>query len=164
MVILAAVFLILIQQKEEDVVIPDDAIRFRLIASTNEIEDQALKMNIKQELLKEIIPSMSYASTKKAAEQKITESIPKIEKTLENYPVTYDVSFGLHYFPEKYYKGISYPSGNYESLVITLGKGTGDNWWCVLFPPLCMLDEEENQTGDVSYRSYVKDLLSKHNY
>ena len=49
----------------------------------------------------------------------------------------------------------------YESLVITLGKGEGDNWWCVLFPPLCLLEENEN-TQDVEYHFLVKDIIDKY--
>ena len=61
----------------------------------------------------------------------------------------------------KHYKGVLYPAGNYESLVITLGEGLGDNFWCVLFPPLCLLDNEVQDTSEVEYQLYVKKLLDK---
>ena len=63
-----------------------------------------------------------------------------------------------YYFPKKEYKGVEYNEGNYESLVITLGEGKGDNWWCVLFPPLCLIDAEE-QTSDVEYKFLVKEII-----
>ena len=62
--------------------------------------------------------------------------------------------------PEKEYKGTTYEEGYYESLVITLGSGEGDNWWCVLFPPLCLLEAEDSD--DVEYTSYVKELVDKY--
>lgn len=68
--------------------------------------------------------------------------------------------FGFNYFPSKKYKGITYKDGYYESLVVTLGEGKGDNWWCVLFPPLCLLEAEEST--DVEYKSYVKELIDKY--
>ena len=67
----------------------------------------------------------------------------------------------MNYFPKKEYDGVVYPDGNYESLVITIGDGLGDNWWCVLFPPLCLLDAEDNNTGNIEYKSYVKEVIEK---
>ena len=69
-------------------------------------------------------------------------------------------NLGLNYFPEKEFKGITYDEGYYESLVITIGEGKGDNWWCVLFPPLCMLEAEEST--DVEYKSFVKEIVDKY--
>ena len=71
----------------------------------------------------------------------------KVKETLEdlNYNTTFTINFGDNYFPEKEYKDVIYEEGNYESLVVTLGNGEGDNWWCVLFPPICTLEVEENK-------------------
>ena len=86
----------------------------------------------------------------------------EVKTTLQllNYKLGYDINFGLNYFPSKEYKGITYNEGYYESLVITLGEGKGDNWWCVLFPPLCLLEAEEST--EVEYTSFVKELLDKY--
>ena len=54
-----------------------------------------------------------------------------------------------------------YKAGNYESLVVTIGEGAGNNFWCVLFPPLCLLDNEKTDTSDVEYQFYVKNILDK---
>ena len=71
----------------------------------------------------------------------------------------FEVKFGYNYFPVKEYKGIKYDEGYYESLVVSIGEAKGDNWWCVLFPPLCLLESEEN--SDVEYRFFVQELLNK---
>ena len=60
----------------------------------------------------------------------------------------------------KDYVGVKYPEGEYESLVITLGEGKGDNWWCVLFPPLCLVEAEEHT--DVEYKFFVKEIIDKY--
>ena len=52
-----------------------------------------------------------------------------------------------------------YPEGNYESLVITLGEGIGENWWCVLFPPLCLLEASEANYDEVTYTTYFQEIL-----
>lgn len=80
---------------------------------------------------------------------------------LDKYEVPYSIDFGNNYFPTKNYKGVLYPAGDYESLVITLGSGSGNNFWCVLFPPLCLLDAKSEDTSEVEYRSYVKDILDR---
>ena len=74
----------------------------------------------------------------------------------------YNISYGDNFFPSKTYKGIKYPAGYYNSLVITLGQGLGENFWCVMYPPLCLIDENKNTT-EVEYKSYVKDVLLKYN-
>ena len=58
---------------------------------------------------------------------------------------------------QSYPKGIEYDEGYYESLLITLGEGKGDNWWCVLFPPLCLIEAEEST--EVEYKSFIKEII-----
>ena len=72
----------------------------------------------------------------------------------------FTVNYGMNYFPSKTYKGIVYDGGYYNSLVVTLGDGEGDNWWCVLFPPLCLMEENET-TSDVEYKFFVKSIIEK---
>ena len=85
-----------------------------------------------------------------------------IKETLVNlnYDTEFTINFGNNYFPDKEYKEVLYEKGYYESLVVTLGKGEGDNWWCVLFPPICTLEVEENK--DIEYKFFVKELFEKY--
>ena len=84
---------------------------------------------------------------------------PKIERNMIVRDI-YNINYGLNYFPKKEYKGITYKEGYYESLVVTIGDGKGDNWWCVLFPPFCLI--ENDKKTDVEYRLYIKDMLEKY--
>ena len=72
----------------------------------------------------------------------------------------YTVRFMDGLIPSKDLNGISYPSGSYESLVITLGDGIGKNWWCVLYPPLCLV--ENNNSNNIQYKSLIKEIIDKH--
>ena len=65
-------------------------------------------------------------------------------------------------FQKKNYKGVIYEEGYYESLVVTLGSGNGNNWWCVLFPPLCLMEGEDNNTDEIEYKSFVKEMIDKY--
>ena len=89
----------------------------------------------------------------------VKESVNDINDIVKAHESDYEVIYGDNYFPEKEYKGVKYNEGEYESLVITLGKGNGKNFWCVLFPPLCMIDE--SKLNDVSYGFYVSELLKR---
>lgn len=146
-------------KKQESVIIPKESIRFRLIANSNSIEDQTLKKTIKKDLETNFIQNLSTNNISNT-EKSIKESLNIIDNVMRNYNVNYDVSYGNNYFPEKEYKGVKYPEGKYKSLVITLGEGNGDNWWCVLFPPLCLM-ETDNNADDIEYKFYVQNILDK---
>jgi len=91
----------------------------------------------------------------------INKTVEKVLKK-KNYLVDYEVNYGYNHFPEKKYKGVIYEEGYYESIVITLGSGQGDNWWCVLFPPLCMMESNSNDIEEVEYKSFIKELIDKY--
>ena len=147
--------------KSNEVIIPQESIRYRIIANSNSVEDQDFKEKINAEIEPVINEILTSSTSLETTRQKITNIIPEIEKKLNNYTTDYKINFGNNYFPEKNYYGVMYPAGNYESLVITLGKGQGDNWWCVLFPPLCLLEIEKDNLKDVEYTFFVKKIIEK---
>lgn len=150
---------VFINEKEE-LLIPDDAIRFRVIANSDSKEDQNLKLEVKEDVEKELYKLVSNTKTIEEARTIIENNLDKVDSILKEYNVDYDISYGNNYFPKKTYKGIEYDEGLYESLVITVGSGLGENWWCVLFPPLCLLDSQEN-LEDTEYEFYATKLINK---
>lgn len=154
--------LILVNKKETKILIPEDAIRFRIIANSNKLEDQTQKIKIKKELEPVIANILSTSNTLDETRKEIKNNMYEVKDILKKYDTEYKINYGLNYFPEKNYKGVTYKAGEYESLVVTLGDGLGDNWWCVLFPPLCLLEASEEDYDDVVYTSYVKELLNKY--
>ena len=154
--------LILVNKKETKVLIPDDAIRFRIIANSNKLEDQTQKLEIKKELEPVITNILSTSNSLDETRKEIKNNMYEVKDILKKYDTQYKISYGLNYFPEKNYKGVTYKDGEYESLVVTLGDGLGDNWWCVLFPPLCLLEASEEDYDDITYTSYIKELIDKY--
>ena len=146
---------------EEKLVIPKNSIRYRIIANSNSLEDQEQKLEIKKELDPIINEILLNSKNIEEAREKIDNKIPIIRNTLDTYKVNYKINYGNNYFPEKEYNNVTYPEGEYESLVITLGDGIGDNWWCVLFPPLCLLEAEESDVDEVNYSFYAKKIIDK---
>lgn len=152
--------------QEELILIPNEAIRVRVIANSNSEYDQNVKETLKDKLKIKydslLKKSTSIVETRKILNENIEELTTFVDKNLQNlnYNKDFNINYGLNYFPEKNFKGVKYPSGYYESLVVTLGDGKGDNYWCVLYPPLCLIDESEKQ--EYEYRSYIKDILNKY--
>ncbi len=142
--------------------IPKEAIRIRVIGNSNEERDQQLKLSIKDELEQYYYHQLKDVKGVSNASAVIERSLPTVEKLIANQLGNQDFSihYGMNYFPQKEYKGITYDEGYYQSLVVTLGSGNGKNWWCVLFPPLCLL--ENNQMEEVEYRSLVADMIEKY--
>ncbi|MGG3799880.1 stage II sporulation protein R [Metabacillus fastidiosus] len=130
----------------EPVVIPDEAIRLRILANSDSDEDQALKRKVRDEVNKEITKWVEKLTSIEAARKLISDRLPEIERIVEDVMKeeelvqSYDVDFDNVSFPTKLYGDYIYPAGEYEAILITLGEGNGANWWCVLFPPLCFLD------------------------
>ena len=156
--LIAVIIGILVKQKDGEIIIPSDAIRVRIIASSNNIEDLYAKKKLKDEIKNDLYTFVKGANSSNEASISISNNLENIKKIISEKTKDFKINYGINHFPKKIYKGVIYPEGDYESLVITLGKGLGDNWWCVLYPPLCMIEENINTT-DVSYRSLVLDTL-----
>ena len=148
------IFTFLYNKEDKEILIPNNAIRFRIIANSNNFDDQQLKMKIKEEIFNYMI-DQDYQN--KNRDELISEikNDHGLNTIISKYTNNYDINYGYNYFPEKTFQGIKYPSGNYESLVITLGDGRGDNWWCLLYPPLCFIDEDNTE-----YKSLVKEIIN----
>lgn len=150
----------------ENINIPDDAVRIRVVPNSNSEEDQAVKGKVKDKLEIKMYSLLKNTKNSEEAKKVIEANLNGVKKDVktvldeEKYDKDYQVNFGMNYFPEKKYKGVTYEEGYYESLLVTIGEGKGDNWWCVLFPPLCLVEAEDNT--DVEYKSIVKEILDKY--
>jgi stage II sporulation protein R len=164
LVISAIIILILtINKKEDNIIIPTDAIRLRVVANSNSVNDQLIKNKISKSIQEEIY-NMTYNSKSNTEVKEILNKnydhlASSINNILESNNVNYDykLNIGRNYFPKKIYKSIEYPSGYYDSITIELGNHQGLNWWCVIYPPLCLIDED---TESVEYTTLVSELLN----
>lgn len=152
----------------ENNIIPDDAIRIRVIANSNSEYDQEIKAKVKEQIEYDMNNILKNTQKLEEARNLIKTNLDSVSDNIytllqkENYKLSFDINFGLNYFPKKEFKGIKYDEGYYESVVVTLGEGLGDNWWCVLFPPLCMLEVEDANTTEVEYTTLVKTIIDKY--
>lgn len=162
--IITSIFLI-VNNKEEYILIPNEAIRVRVVANSNSEHDIKVKEELKDFLNIKINNLINNVTNIEKARKIITNNLDIIHNYVDkklkemNYLEPFNINYGLNIFPEKEFKGIKYNSGLYESLVITLGDGNGPNYWCVLYPPLCSIDINKEE---VEYRSFIKDLIDKY--
>ncbi|MGY4110273.1 stage II sporulation protein R [Aeribacillus sp. SP014] len=133
-------------KQNKTVIIPDEAIRLRILANSDSPEDQALKRNVRNAVNEAINQWVQDLTSIDEARKIIRAKIPEIKDIVqsvlkqENSSQSFTVEFKKIQFPTKLYGNFLYPAGNYEAILITLGEGKGANWWCVLFPPLCFVD------------------------
>ncbi len=167
LILLIGIFYVFISDAlAKNLMIPKDAIRIRIIPNSNSAFDQDVKGKVKDKLEITMYDLLKDAESSEEAKEIIKNNLELVDNDVknilskENYNKGYKINFGMNYFPSKEYKGVKYEEGYYESLVITLGKGEGDNWWCVLFPPLCLIEGEEDT--EVEYKSIVMEILDKY--
>ena len=117
--------------------------RLHIIANSNNIEDQNLKLKVRDNIIKYINNISKDFSSKQEIIDEVSNNISTIQKLVEetikenNFNYSVSIEIGNFYFPTKYYGNISLPAGMYDAIKIKIGKAEGENWWCSLFPPLC---------------------------
>jgi stage II sporulation protein R len=131
---------------KEAMVIPNEAIRLRILAESDLEKDQEIKRLVRDEVNKEITKWVQDLTSIDDARNVIKSKLPEIQTIAEKVVAslgsaqTVKTEFDKVQFPTKLYGQFLYPAGEYEAILITLGEGEGANWWCVLYPPLCFLD------------------------
>lgn len=136
--------------------IPQEAIRLRILANSDSPADQAVKRVVRDEIVKAMNNWAVGLENIEQAREAIASRLPEVESivagVLESRGFADESSamLGPVQFPTKMYGSKVYPAGEYEALLITIGEGNGQNWWCVLFPPLCFIDAA---TGEASAAS-----------
>jgi stage II sporulation protein R len=156
------VLVVFISNPEKQLIIPNDSIRFRIVANSDDLIDQQAKLLIKRELIPILGKISLNVKDINDTRNNIEQNIELIESIVKKYTNHYEINFGMNYFPVKNYNNVVYKEGNYESLVINIGNAVGQNWWCVLFPPLCLLEASVNDLDKAEYDFYFKEIINKY--
>ena len=147
----------------------ENLIRFHVLANSDSEEDQALKLKVRDKVISYLKPKLEDSEIISQSEKIILNEKDKLmdicKETIKQNGYNYDVSINLGYskFPTKQYSSVVLPAGEYKSLKIIIGKGQGKNWWCVMFPPLCFVDEQNNVI-DKETDEKLKKVLTKDEY
>lgn len=141
-------------------------IRIHIRADSNDEDDQSVKMLVKEAVVEYLSRELSDVQTFAEAYRELGARLDKIEEiadgVLGNAGFAYRASARLNneYFPTRAYENVIVESGYYDALIINLGSGKGDNWWCVIYPPLCYVKADE--CAGFRYKSKIKELWEKY--
>ncbi|MBD3920742.1 stage II sporulation protein R [Paenibacillus sp. PR3] len=147
--------------------IPDQSIRLRILANSDAPADQAVKRHVRDAVVEAMNNWVSGPATIDQARATISSHMGEIEAVIAHeleirgFDYGFKAELAIVPFPTKMYGSRVYPAGDYEALRITLGKGAGQNWWCVLFPPLCFVDAATGEAEPAQAEAAVDQADSK---
>ena len=122
----------------------DNVIRLHVLANSDSEEDQALKLTVRDAVLEKTKTLLENVDGREQAERVLRQNLPVIEQTAKDAlraagaENTVAVDLGQEHYPTREYESLAFPAGKYLSLRVMIGEAEGQNWWCVLFPPLCL--------------------------
>ncbi|MBR3755703.1 MAG: stage II sporulation protein R [Firmicutes bacterium] len=135
-------------------------IRLHVIANSDTPEDQMIKRKVRNEIIAAMEGQTDLEGARTYIDQHLTEMEDKAEMVISDCGAEYSAKAErkVTFIPEKSYEDLTLPAGNYEALRITLGEGKGQNWWCVIFPQLCLIGEDDGGEKLV-LKSKIKEML-----
>lgn len=145
------------------------ALRLHVIANSDSDEDQRIKLLVRDAVL-ECMADCGEADTPGEARELMLACGARLQGAAEAVLAREGADYGAELisgrfdFPRRDYGGRSYPAGEYEALKVVLGEGAGQNWWCVMFPPLCLINEggvEKNEDGTLKFKSFFQELWER---
>lgn len=147
----------------------DSVFRLHIIANSDSSADQELKLKVRDKIIEYMNTLTSNSSDKKDVISIVNNHLDSFKEialnTIKENGYNYDVNIeiGNFNFPTKTYGDISFPAGNYDALNIKIGNAIGQNWWCVLFPPLCFVNSSTGVVPDDS-KNTLKENINSESY
>lgn len=150
----------LISGGAEDVY-PSEYLRIHIRANSNSVRDQDVKYKVRDSIVEYLTPLLAECGTLSAAVSAVDGATDGIERAADNVLKSEGFSYSAvaevrrEEFPTRVYEDVTLPAGEYTALIIELGAGEGDNWWCVAYPPLCFTGGD-----NVVYKSKIAEIIS----
>ena len=143
-------------------------LRLHILANSNSTFNQELKLKVRDEVINYLTPLLKNSSNLDETKKIISNNMTSINNIAQSVVSKYsnyktNISLATSNFPTKQYGNISFPAGNYEALKIIIGEGEGNNWWCVMFPPLCFTNSSAG-SFDVDSQKKLQAALSDEEY
>ena len=140
-------------------------LRIHVRANSNRETDQEIKYVVRDVIVQELTPTLKNCRSKAEAREKLRQNLALVvgivDRVLKEHGYDYGAKATLRYeeFPTRVYHSLTLPSGSYEALIVELGAGKGDNWWCVVYPPLCFSGKGV-MVDDIVYKSKIAELFN----
>lgn len=142
---------------------PGDFIRFHVIANSNSEEDQALKLKVRDEILAKVTSDLAQMESIDCTRDYIEENMSRIAEIAEavirqqGFAYSAKANLRIRWIPEKTYGTVTFPAGNYEAFTVELGQAAGENWWCVMFPPLCLIGDDPEAVAQLDTSEFIQE-------
>lgn len=148
-------------------VVSDELLRLHVVANSDSNEDQAVKLRVRDAIQREFAATWQDVGDGAACRLLAQRALPEIERCAQRvlaengFSYTAKAQLGVFPFPQRIYEDVvTLPEGRYWAVRVTLGEGEGQNWWCVLYPPLCMSSRSEDET--LAIKSWLWENLPEH--
>ncbi len=144
--------------------IADNVVRLHIVANSNTAEDQELKLKVRDAILEHVASQYPDGATREETTQYLKANLPQIEKIATQVlkengsDDVVQARYGVFSFPTKEYDNLTLPAGMYEAVRVDLGEAQGENWWCVMFPPLCVADAHSLRMDEQAMSRLEKEL------
>ena len=158
--ILCVTLIISVMPTEAEGAIYEDTVRLHILANSDSEEDQNLKLKLRDAILEEFSKELSEFQSTSEAKSALLEKISEIEDFSEKKILEYGYSYSVRatlteeWYDTREYEEFTLPKGYYTSLRVIIGEGEGKNWWCVMYPPLCLDIATENAPRDDGIKKY----------
>lgn len=156
--------LVLFLPKKNEEIFASDYLRIHIRANSNNQKDQEVKYKVKNEVVKVLTPLLSEAETKEEAIKIINDNILLITKTADsvlrenNFSYSSKAEIRSEFFPTRSYGELTLVSDVYDAVILELGSGKGDNWWCVVYPPMCFVPNDGDD-GEIVFKSKILEII-----
>ncbi len=165
LLIIICIAIIMYITKYEEYNISENTIRFRVISNSNSSKDILMKEMVVKEISSDIFKKdLNYEET----ENNIYNNLNNIEEKINilfkknNYNENFNIVYGNNYFPEKTFNNKKYNEGIYKSLVISIGEAKGNNYFCILYPSLCTIDDNKEEIqNNKKYKFKIIEIINK---
>lgn len=145
-----------------------DYLRVHIRANSNDEIDQSIKYIVKDKVVNFVTPYLIDCDSKQKSIDTINGLILQIENLCDNvlsqngFNYTSRARIDTEKFPTRSYDNVTLEAGVYDALIIELGSGKGDNWWCIVYPPLCFVNKSDLTEQNIQYQSYLMDIIKKY--
>lgn len=145
----------------------NDVVRIHIRGNSNSYEDQEVKLKVRDGVIEYITPLLAECENSVEVKDMLSDQLNNIEKLSDiilmqnGYSYISTAKISNEFFPSRKYEDNVFPADYYDALIIELGRGVGDNWWCVAYPPLCFVGNVDN-SGSVRYKSKLLELINNY--
>ena len=173
LLVLCITLIVAVVPTEAEGAIYEDTVRLHILANSDTKEDQELKLKIRDDILCEFSGELTALNSTDEAKESLSLLLPEIEEFAKQrvsyygYEYKVRVSLGTEWYDTRKYDDLTLPKGYYTSLKIIIGEGEGKNWWCVMYPPMCVDIATEKAPRDDAIKKYTSseiNLISSKRY